>query len=76
MGRLVWTLVAFKGLVVVVVLTMTRPDALEVGDVVGNLLDVFDLVVEECTLKEIGHLCVVVVAVTKTNINPFIIGLI
>ena len=65
-----WSSVALKGLVVVVVLTMTRPDALEVGDVVGNLLDVFDLVAEECTLKKIGHLC------RKTNIIPFIIGLI
>ena len=49
---------ATKGLQVEVVFSMSWTNTLEVGDVASNLLDGFNLLVQEVTLNEVGHLCI------------------
>ena len=44
------------GLLVKLVFTKARPNTLQVGDVVTQLLDSFHLLMQIVTLNEVGHL--------------------
>ena len=50
------SLVIPQGLLVKVVFTMARPNTLQVGDVITQLLDGFHLLMQIVTLNEVGHL--------------------
>ena len=50
------SLVIPQGLPVKVVFTMARPNTLQVGDVITQLLDGFHLLMQIVTLNEVSHL--------------------
>jgi hypothetical protein len=58
-----------QGLLVVHVLSQTGPHTLEVGDMVANLLDGLHLLLQVIPLQEVGHLCVVVVAGHRVEVE-------